>query len=57
MHLSPPTHETAIRLLEPRTGPASAFAHRATADNKAGHYTDSRGDILETEGGETAKSL
>jgi len=46
MHLSPATLETAIRLLEPRTGPA-----------EAGHYTDSRGDILETEGGETAKSL
>ena len=42
MHLSPATLETAIRLLEPHTGPA-----------EAGHYTDARGDILETEGGET----
>ena len=57
MHLSPATLESAIRLLEPQTGPASAFAHRATADKDDGHYVDARGDILETEGGETAKSL
>jgi hypothetical protein len=41
-------------LVGTRTGPTSAFAHRATADKEAGHYTDSRGNILETEGGETA---
>jgi hypothetical protein len=46
MHLSPATLETAIRLLEQLTGPADA-----------GHCVDARGDILETEGGETAKSL
>ena len=55
--IGPATLDSAIRLLEPQAGPASAFAHRATADKEAGHYVDSRGDILETEGGETAKPL
>ena len=46
MHLSPATLESAIRLLEPLTG-----------RGEAGHSVDARGDILETEGGDTAKSL
>jgi site-specific recombinase XerD len=46
MHLSPATLESAIRLLEPHTSPA-----------ETGQDVHSRGDILETEGGETAKSL
>jgi site-specific recombinase XerD len=37
MHLSPAALEAAIRLLESHTGPA-----------KAGHYIESRGDIVET---------
>ena len=57
MHLSSASLESAIRLLETHTGPACAFAHRATADEEAGHYVDARGDILETKGGEAAKSL
>jgi hypothetical protein len=57
MHLSPASLESAIRLLEPHTGRASALAHLATADDEAGHYVDVCGDILERKGGETAKSL
>jgi hypothetical protein len=39
MHLSPAALDAAIALLEPHVGPA-----------KAGHYDDSRADIVETAG-------